>query len=180
MVIKCARRATATKRLDAFRRRTPSLVVLDIWLQGSRMDGLELLAMFKEIDSELPVIVISGHGTIETAVSAIRKGAYDFVEKPFNADRLLLVVQRALEAAKLKRENNALKARSSASDESHWLVARDGGAAQRGGACRANQFPRLDRWARWERQRARRAHAARTKPTRRRPVCGDQRGVHRA
>lgn len=103
--------------LDAFRRRTPSLVVLDIWLQGSRMDGLELLAMFKEIDPDLPVIVISGHGTIETAVAAIRKGAYDFVEKPFNADRLLLVVQRAMETAKLKRENSALKARSSASDE---------------------------------------------------------------
>jgi two-component system nitrogen regulation response regulator NtrX len=103
--------------LDAFRRRKPSLVVLDIWLQGSRVDGLDLLAMFKEIDSEMPVVVISGHGTIETAVAAIRKGAYDFVEKPFTADRLLLVVQRALEAARLKRENTALKARSSASDE---------------------------------------------------------------
>jgi two-component system nitrogen regulation response regulator NtrX len=103
--------------LDAVRRRRPSLVVLDIWLQGSRIDGLELLAMFKEIDPDLPVIVISGHGTIETAVAAIRKGAYDFVEKPFTADRLMLVVQRALEAARLKRENTALKARSSASDD---------------------------------------------------------------
>lgn len=103
--------------LDALRRRSPSLVVLDIWLQGSRIDGLELLAMLKEIDAGLPVIVISGHGTIETAVAAIRKGAYDFVEKPFTADRLLLVVQRALEAARLKREVSALKARSSSSDE---------------------------------------------------------------
>jgi two-component system nitrogen regulation response regulator NtrX len=103
--------------LDAFRRRTPSLVVLDIWLQGSRMDGLELLATFKEIDPDMPVIVISGHGTIETAVAAIRKGAYDFVEKPFTADRLLLVVERALETTRLKRENTALKARSAASDE---------------------------------------------------------------
>jgi two-component system nitrogen regulation response regulator NtrX len=103
--------------LDAIRRRRPSLVVLDIWLQGSRIDGLELLAMFKEIDPELPVVVISGHGTIETAVSAIRKGAYDFVEKPFTADRLILVAQRALEAARLKRENTALKARSSVSDD---------------------------------------------------------------
>jgi two-component system nitrogen regulation response regulator NtrX len=102
--------------LDAFRRRKPSLVVLDIWLQGSRMDGLELLTMFKEIDSEMPVVVISGHGTIETAVAAIRKGAYDFVEKPFTADRLLLVVQRALETARLKRENTELRARSTASD----------------------------------------------------------------
>jgi len=103
--------------LDAFRRRSPSLVVLDIWLQGSRMDGLELLAMFKEIDEDLPVIVISGHGTIETAVAAIRKGAYDFIEKPFNADRLLLVVQRALETTRLKREVSNLKAKSSGSDD---------------------------------------------------------------
>jgi two-component system nitrogen regulation response regulator NtrX len=73
--------------------------------------------MFTEIDPELPVIVISGHGTIETAVSAIRKGAYDFVEKPFTADRLLLVVQRAMETARLKRENVALKARSAAGDD---------------------------------------------------------------
>jgi two-component system nitrogen regulation response regulator NtrX len=103
--------------LEAMRRRTPAAVVLDIWLQGSRIDGLELLAMFKEIDPDMPVVVISGHGTIETAVSAIRKGAYDFIEKPFNADRLLLVMQRALETARLKRENSALKARSSASDD---------------------------------------------------------------
>ncbi|MBC7768392.1 MAG: sigma-54-dependent Fis family transcriptional regulator [Phycisphaerales bacterium] len=101
---------------DAFKRRKPSLVVLDVWLQGSRVDGLELLAMFKEIDPEMPVIVISGHGTIETAVTAIRNGAYDFIEKPFTADRLLLVVQRALETTRLKRENAELKARSSASD----------------------------------------------------------------
>ncbi|HYD87460.1 MAG TPA: sigma-54 dependent transcriptional regulator [Vitreimonas sp.] len=102
--------------LDAFRRRKPSLVVLDVWLQGSRVDGLELLAMFKEIDPDMPVIVISGHGTIETAVTAIRNGAYDFIEKPFTADRLLLVVQRALETTRLKRENAELKARSAASD----------------------------------------------------------------
>jgi two-component system, NtrC family, nitrogen regulation response regulator NtrX len=103
--------------LDAFSKRKPSLVVLDIWLQGSRMDGLDLLSTFKEIDPELPVIVISGHGTIETAVAAIRKGAYDFVEKPFTADRLLLVVQRAVETTRLKRENTALKARSGFGDD---------------------------------------------------------------
>ncbi len=103
--------------LEAMRRRTPSLVVLDVWLQGSRIDGLELLTMFKEIDPEMPVVVISGHGTIETAVAAIRKGAYDFVEKPFTADRLLVVIQRAMEAARLKREIMVLKARSVASDE---------------------------------------------------------------
>ncbi|MBY0564542.1 MAG: sigma-54 dependent transcriptional regulator [Hyphomonadaceae bacterium] len=103
--------------IDALRKRTPSLVVLDIWLQGSRIDGLELLSLFKEIDPDLPVVVISGHGTIETAVAAIRKGAYDFVEKPFTAERITLVVRRALEAARLKRENVELKARSVASDE---------------------------------------------------------------
>ncbi len=103
--------------IEAVRRRTPSLVVLDIWLQGSRVDGLELLSMFKEIDPDMPVVVSSGHGTIETAVSAIRKGAYDFIEKPFTADRLLLVVDRALETARLKRENLALKARSAAGDD---------------------------------------------------------------
>src|SRR5262249_27173057 len=103
--------------LEAVRRRRPALVVLDIWLQGSRIDGLDLLTMLKEIDADMPVIVISGHGTIETAVAAIRKGAYDFVEKPFTADRLLLVVQRAQEAARLKRENAALRARSAASDD---------------------------------------------------------------
>jgi two-component system nitrogen regulation response regulator NtrX len=103
--------------LDALRRRSPAMVVLDIWLQGSRIDGLELLTMLKEIDSELPVVVISGHGTIETAVAAIRKGAYDFVEKPFTADRLLLVVQRALETSRLKRENTALRAKSSGADD---------------------------------------------------------------
>ena len=103
--------------LDAFSRRKPSLVVLDIWLQGSRMDGLDLLSTFKEIDPEMPVVVISGHGTIETAVAAIRKGAYDFVEKPFTADRLLLVVQRALEATRLKRENTALRVRSGLGDD---------------------------------------------------------------
>jgi two-component system nitrogen regulation response regulator NtrX len=103
--------------LDAFSRRKPSLVVLDIWLQGSRMDGLDLLSTFKEIDPELPVLVISGHGTIETAVAAIRKGAYDFVEKPFTADRLLLVVQRALEATHLRRENTALRVRGGFGDD---------------------------------------------------------------
>ncbi|MGD9965414.1 MAG: sigma-54-dependent transcriptional regulator [Hyphomonadaceae bacterium] len=102
--------------LSAFGKRKPSLIVLDIWLQGSRMDGLDLLANFKEIDPDMPVVVISGHGTIETAVAAIRKGAYDFVEKPFTADRLLHVVSRALEATRLKRENAELKARSAASD----------------------------------------------------------------
>ncbi len=105
----------ADEALAAVRQRRPTLAVLDIWLQGSRIDGLDLLHLLKELDPDLPVVVISGHGTIETAVSAIRQGAYDFIEKPFTADRLLVIVGRALETARLKRENAALRARSAAS-----------------------------------------------------------------
>lgn len=92
--------------------RAPRLVFLDIWLQGSKMDGLELLDAIKTMHPELPVVMISGHGTIETAVSAIRKGAYDFIEKPFKADRLVLIAERALETSKLRREVSDLKKRS--------------------------------------------------------------------
>lgn len=92
----------------------PDLVVLDIWLQGSEHDGLEILSTVKNRYPDIPVIMISGHGTIETAVAAIKKGAYDFIEKPFKADRLLMMVRRALEAAALMRENRMLKRRSEA------------------------------------------------------------------
>lgn len=94
---------------EEIKKRRPTLVVLDIWLQGSRLDGLELLNEVKADDPDLPVVIISGHGNIETAVSAIKKGAYDFVEKPFKADRLLLAVERALEANRLREENRELK-----------------------------------------------------------------------
>ncbi|MEM9706719.1 MAG: response regulator, partial [Pseudomonadota bacterium] len=104
--------ANADGVFEALRERTPSLVILDIWLQNSSMDGIEILEELKRAHPDLPVIIISGHGTIETAVAAIRKGAYDFVEKPFTADRLVLVVNRALEAARLKRENTELKERA--------------------------------------------------------------------
>lgn len=90
--------------------RCPSLIVLDVWLEGSRLDGLELLAELKENYGDTPVIVISGHGNVETAVAAIRQGAYDFLEKPFKSDKLVLTTKLALENAKLKRENSALKA----------------------------------------------------------------------
>lgn len=95
----------------AIRERLPALVVLDVWLQNSAMDGIEILQEIKKVHPELPVVIISGHGTIETAVAAIKKGAYDFVEKPFNADRLILVINRALEAMRLKRENVELRER---------------------------------------------------------------------
>src|SRR6187397_73790 len=84
--------------------RRPNLVFLDIWLQGSRLDGLQLLDAMKGQHPELPIVMISGHGNIETAVAAIKQGAYDFIEKPFKADRLILVADRALEASRLKRQ----------------------------------------------------------------------------
>lgn len=87
----------------------PHLIVLDIWLQGSAHDGLEILESVSKTHPHIPILMISGHGTIETAVAAIKQGAYDFIEKPFKADRLILMVQRALEAAALKQENLVLK-----------------------------------------------------------------------
>ncbi|MBW8636946.1 sigma-54 dependent transcriptional regulator [Hoeflea sp. WL0058] len=98
--------------LQAIGERVPQLVFLDIWLQGSRLDGLALLDEIKQKHPELPVVMISGHGNIETAVSAIRRGAYDFIEKPFKADRLILVAERALENSNLKREVDELKRKS--------------------------------------------------------------------
>lgn len=98
--------------IAAFRNRRPSLVVLDVWLQGSRLDGIGILETIRVEEPLLPVVMISGHGTIEMAVGAIQHGAYDFIEKPFQTDRLLLVVRRALEAAALARENQELRLRA--------------------------------------------------------------------
>lgn len=95
--------------LESFHTRRPALVVLDIWLQGSRLDGLELLHILQAKAPDLPVLIISGHGNIETAVAAIKAGAYDYLEKPFKADRLILMVERALEASQLRRKIRALK-----------------------------------------------------------------------
>lgn len=101
--------ATAEAGLSEVRARAPSAVVLDVWLQGSGMDGLAVLEYIKKIDDNLPVIVISGHGNIETAVAAIRRGAYDFLEKPFKSDELILRINRAIETSSLRRENANLK-----------------------------------------------------------------------
>ncbi|KMO31359.1 ATPase AAA [Methylobacterium variabile] len=103
---------SSDEALAAIEARRPHLVFLDIWLQGSRLDGLQVLDVIKAQAPDLPVVMISGHGNIETAVSAIKAGAYDFIEKPFKADRLILVAERALEASRLKREVRDLKARS--------------------------------------------------------------------
>ena len=114
--------ATRTARdsdeaLQAVTTRRPALIFLDIWLQGSRLDGLQLLNAFKQEHPNLPIVMISGHGNIETAVAAIKHGAYDFIEKPFKADRLVLVAERALETSRLKREVRELKQFASASGE---------------------------------------------------------------
>ncbi len=104
--------ADSDTALAAFRMRRPSLVILDIWLQGSRLDGLGILKGLLSEEPHVPVVMISGHGTIETAVAAIQLGAYDFIEKPFKSDRLLLIVRRALEAARLAQENAELRLRA--------------------------------------------------------------------
>ncbi len=107
----------ADEALEAIAARRPHLLFLDIWMQGSRLDGLQLLEVVKERHPGLPVVMISGHGNIETAVAAIRKGAYDFIEKPFKADRLILVAERALETSRLKREVSELRARAGATNK---------------------------------------------------------------
>ena len=102
----------ADSALAAISDRAPRLVFLDIWMQGSRLDGLSLLDEIKTRHPDLPVVMISGHGNVETAVSAIKRGAFDFIEKPFKADRLILIAERALENSKLKREVTELKKRT--------------------------------------------------------------------
>lgn len=113
--------------LAAVEARRPQLVFLDIWLQGSRLDGLQILEILKDQHPNLPVVMISGHGNIETAVQAIKLGAYDFIEKPFKADRLVLVAERALEASRLKREVSDLRTRAGATNR---LIGSSGAANQ--------------------------------------------------
>ena len=113
--------------VEELKLRRPSLVLLDIWLEGSRQDGMELLETFKQEDQALPVVMISGHGNIEMAVAAIKKGAYDFIEKPFKTDRLLLVVERAIEAARLRQQVEELKVRAGVAPE---LIGQSGPISQ--------------------------------------------------
>jgi two-component system, NtrC family, nitrogen regulation response regulator NtrX len=114
---RCRLARDSDEALRAVEERRPNLVILDIWLQGSRLDGLEVLSIIKRVHPDLPVVIISGHGNIETAVTAIKRGAYDYIEKPFKADRLVLVTLRALEASQLRREVKHLKERSTQSGE---------------------------------------------------------------
>ncbi|HWU96578.1 MAG TPA: response regulator, partial [Sphingomonas sp.] len=102
--------ANSDEALEAIAERRPSLVLLDVWLHGSRLDGLEILDEIKRRDPSIPVLVISGHGNLDTAVAAIRRGASDFIEKPFEAERLLFLVERATETERLKREVASLRA----------------------------------------------------------------------
>ena len=103
--------ANSDEAFEVIATRLPHLVIQDIWLQGSRLDGLQILDRVKHDHPNLPVVMISGHGTIEMAVSSIQRGAYDFVEKPFKTDRLLLLVKRAIEDASLRKENAELRLR---------------------------------------------------------------------
>jgi two-component system nitrogen regulation response regulator NtrX len=111
--------ADSTTALEAIEERRPSLVLLDVWLQGSRLDGLQILQEVKRRDPNLPVLMISGHGNLDTAVAAIREGAIDFIEKPFEAERLLHLVSRATETDRLRRENETLRAQTGHDDQLH-------------------------------------------------------------
>ena len=101
--------ANSDQTLDAFEERRPSMVLLDVWLQGSKLDGLQLLQEIKGRDPTIPVLMISGHGNLDTAVAAVREGAVDFIEKPFEAERLLYLVDRATDTERLRRENESLR-----------------------------------------------------------------------
>ena len=109
--------ADSTSALEAIEERRPSLVLLDVWLQGSRIDGLQLLQEVKRRDPSLPVLMISGHGNLDTAVAAIREGAIDFIEKPFEAERLVHLVARATETDRLRRENETLRLQAGQEDQ---------------------------------------------------------------
>ena len=103
--------------MSAINAEPPALLILDIWLKDSRMDGLDILKTVRRDNPDVPVVIISGHGNIEIAVAAIKQGAYDFIEKPFNIDQLMVVIRRAMEASRLRRENSSLKRREVTSAE---------------------------------------------------------------
>jgi two-component system nitrogen regulation response regulator NtrX len=111
--------ADSTQTLDAIEDRRPSMVLLDVWLQGSRLDGLQLLQEIKRRDPTIPVLMISGHGNLDTAVAAVREGAIDFIEKPFEAERLIYLVDRSTETERLRRENESLRQQVGHEDQLH-------------------------------------------------------------
>ena len=99
----------SSEAIAHFNKYNPDLVILDVWLSNSQLDGIEILKEFKKINNNIPVIIISGHGTVDLAVSSIKNGAYDFLEKPFNSDKLLILTKRAIESSRLLDENKNLK-----------------------------------------------------------------------
>ena len=158
--------------IAAYRARRPSLVILDVWLQGSKLDGIGILDVLHQEQPRVPVVMISGHGTIETAVAAIQRGAYDFIEKPFNSDRLLLVVRRALEAARLEAENAELRLRvgseTALTGEGHGIVTLKAAIEPR----RPHRLARAHHGCPRLGQGNRGAHDPRAVAPRRRPFCG--------
>jgi len=109
--------ANSEECMAAINSEPPSLMILDIWLKDSQMDGIDILKTVKRDNPDIPVVIISGHGNIEIAVAAIKQGAYDFIEKPFNIDQLLVVIARAMETSRLRRENSDLRRRDAARGE---------------------------------------------------------------
>ena len=100
---------TSDEAMAEMNKEPPGLMILDIWLKDSRMDGIDILKAVKRDNPDVPIIIISGHGNIEIAVAAIKQGAYDFIEKPFNIDQLMVVITRAMETSRLRRENSELR-----------------------------------------------------------------------
>jgi two-component system nitrogen regulation response regulator NtrX len=111
--------ADSNGALEAVKERRPSMVLLDVWLHGSRLDGLQILQEIKRRDASIPVLMISGHGNLDTAVAAVREGAVDFIEKPFEASRLIYLVDRATETERLRRENATLRLQVGQEDQLH-------------------------------------------------------------
>ncbi|MCE5972203.1 sigma-54 dependent transcriptional regulator [Sinirhodobacter sp. WL0062] len=109
--------ANSDECMEAINSEAPALMILDIWLKDSRMDGIDILKTVKRDNPDIPIIIISGHGNIEIAVAAIKQGAYDFIEKPFNIDQLMVVISRAMETSRLRRENSSLRRRDLHSGE---------------------------------------------------------------
>src|SRR6056297_815833 len=105
------RAGDSDEAMSAIAAEPPGLLILDIWLKDSRMDGIDILKAVKRDHPDVPVVIISGHGNIEIAVAAIKQGAYDFIEKPFNIDQLMVVIRRGMETSRLRRENQQLKRR---------------------------------------------------------------------
>ena len=165
--------ANADEARTALLAQPPKLAILDIWMRDSDMDGIELLEWVKSIYPSLPVLMISGHGTIETAVQAIRLGAYDFIEKPFKEARLLMMVERALDNARLARENIELRARIDDGETPELIgnsaVMRNNPPINRKN--RPNRKPCFDQWAKRKRQRIGRAHDSQPVRPPSRTVC---------